>query len=95
MSQSGINWFVPHINCFVSHTLHYMNCTDLCPYITVYALCWFIISYQLFMKMSTTAVGSGTALQAGRSQDRFRTVSLEFFHFGPGVDSVSSRNEYQ
>jgi hypothetical protein len=68
MSQSGINWFVPHINCFVPHILHYMNCVDLCPYITLYALCSFIISYRLFMKMSTTAVGSGTALQAGRSQ---------------------------
>jgi hypothetical protein len=76
MSKSGINWFVHDINCFVTHILHYKNCADLCPYIT---LCWFIISYQLFMKMSTTAVGSGTALQAGRSQNRFPTVSLEFF----------------
>ena len=57
-------------------------------------MCSFIISYQLFMKMST-AVGSGIALQAGRSQFRFPMVSLDLFHFGPGADSASSRNEYQ
>ena len=41
-------------------------------------------------------------LQTGRSRDRFSMVLLEFFidvifrpHYGPGVDSVSSRNEYQ
>jgi hypothetical protein len=40
--------------------------------------------------------------QTGRSQDRFPMVSLEFLltsffrpHYGPGVDSVSNRNEYQ
>ena len=34
-------------------------------------------------------VGSGTALQAGRSRVRFPTVSREFF-----IDSPSNRNEY-
>jgi hypothetical protein len=32
-----------------------------------------------------------TTLQAGRSRDRFPMMSLD----GPGVDSVSNRNEYQ
>ena len=39
------------------------------------------------------AVGSGTALQAGKSRVRFPMVSLDFFidisfqpHYGPGVD---------
>jgi hypothetical protein len=45
------------------------------------------------------AVGSGTALQAGRLQVRFPMVSSEFFidviHYGPGFDSASNRNEYQ
>jgi hypothetical protein len=35
------------------------------------------------------AVGSGTVLQAGKLWVRFRP------HYGPGVDSVSNRNEYQ
>jgi len=42
-------------------------------------------------------------LQIGRSLVRSQLVSLEFFidvksfqsHYGPGVDSVSNRNEYQ
>jgi len=42
-------------------------------------------------------------LQIGRSLVRSQMVSLEFFidiksfrsHYGPGVDSVSNRNEYQ
>ena len=42
-------------------------------------------------------------LQIGRSLFRSHLVSLEFFidiksfrsHYGPGVDSVSNRNEYQ
>jgi hypothetical protein len=36
------------------------------------------------------------------SRDRFPMVSLEFFidksfrpHYGPGVESISNRNEYQ
>jgi hypothetical protein len=48
------------------------------------------------------AVGSGTALQAGKSRVRFPMVSLDFFidisfqpHYGPGVDWASNRNEYQ
>jgi hypothetical protein len=46
--------------------------------------------------------GWGTALQTGRSRDRFPMVSLEFFIYiilpaihGPGVDPGSNRNEYQ
>jgi hypothetical protein len=35
-------------------------------------------------------VGSGTALQAGRSRVRFPMVSWKFF-----IDSASNRNEYQ
>jgi hypothetical protein len=45
---------------------------------------------------------SGTALQTGRSRDRFPKVSLDFSltssfrsHYGLGVDSASNRNEYQ
>ena len=42
-------------------------------------------------------------LQIGRLLARSQLVSLEFFidiksfrsHYGPGVDSVSNRNEYQ
>jgi hypothetical protein len=49
------------------------------------------------------AIGSGTALQARKSRDRFQMVSLEVpihillspLHCGAGVDSVSNRNEYQ
>jgi hypothetical protein len=42
------------------------------------------------------AVGWGTALQTGRLRVRFPMVSLEFsIDYGPGVDSVSYRNEYQ
>ena len=47
-------------------------------------------------------VGSGTALQAGRSRVQFPIVSLKFFidksfrpHYGPGLDSGSNRNKYQ
>jgi len=40
-----------------------------------------------------SAVGWGTALQAGRSRVRFPMVSLP--QYGPGVDSASNRNEYQ
>jgi hypothetical protein len=42
-----------------------------------------------------STVGSGTALQAGKSWDRFRMVSLESFRtrYGPGVDSASKRNK--
>ena len=49
-----------------------------------------------------SAVCGGTELQAGRSRFRFPMVLLEFFidvllpaHYGPGVESVSNRNEYQ
>jgi hypothetical protein len=45
--------------------------------------------------------GGGTALQTGRSRDRFPMVSLEFSltysfrsHFGPGVDSASNQNYF-
>ena len=49
------------------------------------------------------AVGSGTALQVGRSRVRFPMVSLEFLiditllaALWPwGVESASNRNEYQ
>jgi len=48
------------------------------------------------------AVGSGTALQAGRSLVLFPMVSLKFFidiilpaALYPGVDSASNRNEYR
>ena len=48
------------------------------------------------------AVGRGTALQVGRSRVRSPIVALEFIidinfpaRYGPGVDSVSNRNEYQ
>ena len=49
------------------------------------------------------AQGLSAVLQIGRSLVRFQIVSLEFFieiksfrsHYGPGVDSVSNRNEYQ
>jgi hypothetical protein len=36
-------------------------------------------------------------LQAGRSRVGFLMRSLDFFqpYYGPGVDSASSRNEYQ
>jgi len=45
----------------------------------------------------------GAALQIGESLIRSQLVSAEFFidiksfrsHYGPGVDSVSNRNEYQ
>ena len=40
-----------------------------------------------------SAVGWGTALQAGRSRVRFPMVSL--WPYGPWVDSASNRNEYQ
>jgi hypothetical protein len=44
------------------------------------------------------AVGSDTALQAGRSRVRFLTVSLKFFidinNRFPGVVSASNRNKY-
>jgi len=39
-----------------------------------------------------SAVGSSTVL-AGRSRVRFPVLSLEFY--GPGVDLVSNKNEYQ
>jgi hypothetical protein len=44
-----------------------------------------------------SAVGSGTALPAGRSWDRFTVVSFQSIrtHFGPGVNSASNRNECQ
>ena len=56
---------------------------------------------MLFIYLS--AVGWGTALQAGRSRVRFPMVSLEEFFIDiillaaldPGVDSASNRNEYQ
>jgi hypothetical protein len=41
------------------------------------------------------AVGSGTALQTGRSRVRFSMESLEIFSDLIGVDSASNRNEYQ
>jgi hypothetical protein len=48
------------------------------------------------------AVGWGTALQARRSQVRFPIKPLEFFidlihpaAYGPWVDQVSNKNEYQ
>ena len=57
---------------------------------------------EFFIKFLGGAFGSGTALQAGRSRVRFPMVSLEFSltqsfrpHYGPGVDSMSNRNEYQ
>ena len=42
-------------------------------------------------------------LQIGRSLVRFQMMSLDYFtdtksfrsHYGPGVESVSNRNEYQ
>ena len=45
-----------------------------------------------------SAVGLGTALQAGRSQVRFPMVSMTYSfqpHYGPGVDSASNRNKNQ
>jgi hypothetical protein len=46
-----------------------------------------------------SAVGRGTALQAGRSRVQFPMVSLEFFIdiiLSPaGVDSAPNRNDYQ
>jgi hypothetical protein len=57
------------------------NCT--LPYITLWHM-----------------VGWGTLLQTRRSQVQFPRVSLAFFidiilpHYGPGVDSASSRSEY-
>jgi len=46
---------------------------------------------------------TGAVLQIGRSLVRSQLVLLEFFidinsfrsHYGPGVDSVSNRNEYK
>ena len=47
-------------------------------------------------------VGTGTALQAGRSRVRFPMCHWNFsltysfrLHYGPGVDSFSDRNEHQ
>jgi hypothetical protein len=41
-----------------------------------------------------SVVGRGTVLQAGRSWVQFLMRSLDCPHYGPGVDSVSYRNEY-
>ena len=53
---------------------------------------------QLFAMIVVIIMG----LQAGRSRVRFPLVSLEFFidlilptHYGPEIESVSNRNEYQ
>ena len=50
-----------------------------------------------------STVINGAVLQIVRSLVRSQLVSLDFFidiksfrsHYGPGVDSVSNRNEYQ
>jgi hypothetical protein len=45
-----------------------------------------------------SAIGLGSALQAGRSRVHFPMVSLTKSlrqHYGPGVGSTSNRNEYQ
>jgi hypothetical protein len=56
----------------------------------------------LLRMQDDSAVGWGTALQAGRSRVRFPIVSLEFFidiifpgALWPGVDSDSNKNKYQ
>jgi hypothetical protein len=58
--------------------------------------------YVRFYVVRGSAVGWGTALQAGRPRLPFPLVSLRFFadfvlspHYGPGIDSASNRIEYQ
>ena len=59
--------------------------------------------YNYHVGARGSAVGWGTALQAGRSWVRFPIMSLEFFidiilpgrTMPPGVDLASNRNEYQ
>jgi hypothetical protein len=51
-------------------------------------------------RVSSSVVGWGIALQAGRSRVRFPMEYLRFFidyrpYYGPGFDSVCNRNGYQ
>jgi hypothetical protein len=62
----------------------------------------FITEFTTLTRGTRWLSGWGTALQTGRSRDRFPMVSLEFFidiilrpHYGPGVESASNKNEYQ
>jgi hypothetical protein len=61
-----------------------------------------VFFYTQYTGVCSSAVGWGTALQAGRSQVWFTMGSLRFFidlmfqpHYGPGVNSASNRNVYQ
>ena len=63
-----------------------------------------LLKYKILKLLkSHKAVGCFAVLQIGRSLVRSQLVSLEFFidiksfrsHYGPGVVSVSNRNEYQ
>ena len=55
------------------------------------------------MNIISSMVIHWAVLQIGRSLVRFQIVTLQFFidiksfpwHYGPGVDSASNRNEYQ
>jgi hypothetical protein len=56
----------------------------------------------VYVLPATLRSGWGTAVQTGRSRDRFPMVSFEFFidiifrpQYGHGFNSFPNRNEYQ
>ena len=83
--------------CMLHHGMHHLRRGYVCLKETLAIF----VYYDRTTRAHGDAVGWGTALPVGRWRVLFLLVSWEFFiyflrqHYGPGVDSVSNRNEYK